>query len=305
MVPWYIWICSASLAVSVPLMWHAVAGGRVGRKARDALSVATTNDFRGVSLARPARERLADGVLAPIGRVVARLTPTGVAREAGRRISRAGLSHRLTAERLLAMKALTALAVFMAFFLFAIVGGSAVTLGLGLGLAAVAFVAPDSVLIRKGDAREETMRNDLPDVIDQVVIAVEAGLSFDSAVDRVARRGSGPMEQEMARVTQDIALGMSRKDSLMALGDRTDIPELRELVLALAQSEEHGLPLGRVLRIQADEIRDKRRSRAEERAMKIPVKIVFPVVMCILPCIAAVIVGPAIVRISENVNLGG
>lgn len=301
-VPFSVWLSAALVAFSAPLLWFSVAAGRSDKKAREALASATSLNFRDVSLARPARERLADTALVVLGDRIKRLTPVGISREAERRIARAGVGHRWTADRLLTVKALLAMTVFLLFFTFAIVGGSVVHLIFGAVLAAVAFVLPDIVLIRKGDNRQRIMRDDLPDVIDQVVISVEAGLSFDASVDRVARQGNGPLDVELQRVMQDIALGMSRKDALLALSDRSDIPELRELVLALAQSEEHGLPISRILRVQADEIRDKRRARAEENAMKVPVKIVFPLILCILPCLVSVIIGPAIVRIVQNLG---
>ena len=299
-VPLSVWLYAAAVAASVPILWYAVGAGKAGRKAKNALATASSLNFRDVSLARPVHERIADGALGVLGSGVKRLTPVGMAEEADRRIARAGLGHRWTADRLLTVKALLAISVFAVFFILALGSGSSTQLILGFLFAFFAFVLPDIILIRTGDSRQNTMRDELSDVIDQVVIAVEAGLSFDGAVDRVARNGEGPLEQELQRVMQDIALGLSRKDALMALADRSDIPELRELVLALAQSEEHGLPISRVLRVQADEVRDKRRARAEERAMKVPVKIVFPLILCILPCIAAVIVGPALVRITQE-----
>jgi len=299
-VPLSVWLSAAALIGSVGLIWVAVGGAKSGQRARDALASAGASDFRGLSLARPARERLSSGVLGQFGATMRRFTPAGVANEADRRILRAGLSHRWTAERLLATKFLLGIGIFLFFFLWSLSSGDGVYLLLGVLLGGVGFVLPDLVIIRMGESRSEQIRDDLADVVDQIVISVEAGLSFDSALERVARNGDGPLERELQRVLQDIALGMSRRDALMALTDRTDVEDLRELLLALVHSEEHGLPIGRVLRVQSEEIRDKRKFRAEERAMKIPVKIVFPLILCILPCIAAVIVGPAIVRITQN-----
>ncbi len=302
MAPWHIWLSAAALVTSIPLLWYSVAADRSTRRARDALMSAMAGTFRETSLARPARERILEGSVRRVVATIGKLTPVGMAREYDRRLARAGLAGRWTAERLLTVKALASLGVFLAFMALSAVNTSAVQLLLGALLAVFVFIIPDILIVRRGDAREAVMRQELPDIIDQVVIAVEAGLSFDSALDRVARKGSGPLAQEFHRFHQDISLGMSRRDGLMALADRTELPELRELMLALAQSEAHGLPLGRVLRVQADEIRDKRKSRAEERAMKVPVKIVVPVVLCIFPCLIAVIIGPALIRIFETLG---
>ena len=97
---------------------------------------------------------------------------------------------------------------------------------------------------------------------------------------------------------------MPRRVALDKLLDRTDVPDLRHFVVAIAQAERHGLPIAKVLRVQANELREKRRQRAEERAMKIPVKLVFPLVLCILPALFIVLLGPAAIRIA-NSSFGG
>jgi tight adherence protein C len=141
--------------------------------------------------------------------------------------------------------------------------------------------------------------------MDQIMINVEAGQSFDAAVTRVSNRGTGPAAEEFRRVMQDIQFGMTRREALEHLLERTDVPELRETVQALSQAERYGVPLGQVLRVQADELRDKRKQRAEERAMKVPVKILFPLMICILPALMVVIVGPGIISLVQRGGIAG
>ena len=135
--------------------------------------------------------------------------------------------------------------------------------------------------------------------LDQITISVEAGLGFEAAMARAAKTGEGPLTEELSRALSEIQLGSARQQALRGLVDRTNVPELRHFVLAILQAENYGLPIAHVLRIQAKELRVKRRQRAEERALKIPVKIVFPLAVCILPTLFIVILGPAAIRIFE------
>ena len=136
-------------------------------------------------------------------------------------------------------------------------------------------------------------------MIDQITVSVESGLGFDSAMARAARAGTGVFAEELRRVMQDMQVGLSREAAFDRLLGRTDVADLRHVVLAIRQSDRYGLPLADTLAVQAEELRDKRRARAEERAMKIPVKIVFPLVFCILPALFVVVLGPAFLKIND------
>jgi tight adherence protein C len=136
--------------------------------------------------------------------------------------------------------------------------------------------------------------------MDQLTISVEAGLGFDAALARVSTAGQGPLAEELRRLLGEIKVGVPRREALRHLLDRTEVQELRHFVLALQQAEEYGLPVARVLRVQAAELRIKRRQRAEEQAMKVPVKIVFPLVLCIFPSLFVVLLGPAVIRVMRT-----
>jgi tight adherence protein C len=132
---------------------------------------------------------------------------------------------------------------------------------------------------------------------------VEAGLGFDAALLRYADSAKGPLSDELSRSIQDIRLGATRRESFDMLLARTNSQDLRQFVQAITQGERHGLPMARILRSQAAELRMKRRQRAEQKAATIPVKVIFPMIGCILPCLFIVILGPAAFRIMDN--LGG
>ena len=139
----------------------------------------------------------------------------------------------------------------------------------------------------------------MADVLDQITVCVEAGLSFDNAVLRVANGGTGPLPEELGRTLQDVQLGLSRSAALERLLERTDVNDLRSFVHAFNQAERYGIPVAQILRVQSGEIRLKRRQHAEEAAMKLPVKLVFPTVLCILPALFVVVAGPAAIRVVQ------
>jgi tight adherence protein C len=137
--------------------------------------------------------------------------------------------------------------------------------------------------------------------MDLLTISVEAGLPFDSALSQVARNTDGPLADELFRVLQEMQIGLGRTDALHALGERTNVAELRGFVTAMVQADSFGIPIANVLRVQAREMRVKRSQRAEATAQKVPVKILFPLVFCILPALFIVVMGPAAISIYRNV----
>lgn len=165
---------------------------------------------------------------------------------------------------------------------------------------AFGYSLPNILLFNAGQKREKLMRNALPDAMDLLTISVEAGLGFDAAVSRVAKNGEGPLNQEFARLLQEMQLGVGRVDAMRAMADRTSLPDLKSFCSAMIQADSLGIPIARVLRIQSQEMRTKRRQRAEEKAQQVPVRIMIPLVLFILPCLFLVILGPAGIQIAET-----
>ncbi|WP_033345571.1 type II secretion system F family protein [Catenuloplanes japonicus] len=166
--------------------------------------------------------------------------------------------------------------------------------------AAAGFYACDLIVRNRAAARQLELGRSLPDVLDTLVISVEAGLGFDAALAQVARHGKGPMVRELFRVLQEMQIGKSRTEALRAMADRTTVLELKGFVSAIIHSGELGVPIASVLREQASEMRVKRRQRAEEQAQKVPVKILFPVLFCIFPAMFVVVLGPGILSILKS-----
>lgn len=161
----------------------------------------------------------------------------------------------------------------------------------------LAFFVPDLLLYSRATERQKLISLELPDTLDQMTIAVEAGLGFDSAMAKTSANGTGPLAAELVRTLQDMSLGRSRKDAYLTLAERTTSQDLRRFTRAIIQADTYGIAVAGVLRIQAAEMRLKRRQRAEERAMKIPVLVVFPLTVCILPVLFIVLLTPAVLNI--------
>ncbi len=163
----------------------------------------------------------------------------------------------------------------------------------------VSYFAPDIIVHGRAVERQTKMMYDLPDILDQIVISIEAGMGFESALARVGANNHGPLGEEIVRTVQDMTLGMSRRDSYLALARRNDVEDLNRFTKSIVQAEEFGVPISRVVRLQADEMRDKRRQRARETAMKVPVKLLFPMLICIMPVLFIVILTPAIISLGK------
>lgn len=159
------------------------------------------------------------------------------------------------------------------------------------------FFLPDVLINSRAHDRQEAIKHALPDTLDQMTIAVEAGLGFDAAMASAARGGKGPLAEELIRVLQDMSIGRTRRDAFHELERRTNVEDLRRFVRAVVQADAYGVAIGDVLRVQAGEMRLKRRQRAEEQAQKVTVKVLFPLVFCLLPVLFIVVMTPAVIGI--------
>ena len=153
-------------------------------------------------------------------------------------------------------------------------------------------------------ARREQVTNDLPDLLDLMTISVAAGLGLEQAMQVSCARFESPVCHELRLTLREMELGLSRQDALENMKLRTDIDDLVTFAVVLAQADALGLPIGRVLQAQADEMRDKRRQRGREKAAKVPVKILFPLALCFLPAIMIVILGPIVGPIKHALHGG-
>jgi tight adherence protein C len=173
-----------------------------------------------------------------------------------------------------------------------VMSGGLAILGLVL-LPVVGAQLPRSWLSRKVEERMDAIRRDLPDTLDLLAISVEAGMGFEGALGVVCDNFDSPLADEFARTLREMELGLPRREALQNMKRRTEVPELSNFVLTLTQADALGMPVGRVLKTSAEEMRSKRQQWAREKAAKLPVKILFPLVLFIFPAIFVVLLGPA------------
>jgi tight adherence protein C len=285
-----------------------------------------TNEARGVSKSLAVMEAFSaapeamkkeldpsynDRVLTPVlGRFVGlgrRLTPNDYAERIQSKLDVAGNPPGMTVDRIVSLKVVgIGVGVGVGVLLAVLLDWSAVRWILAAaGGGVLGYYAPNLYLYQKGHDRTEKMQRALPDALDLLSISVEAGLGFDAALSQVARNTEGPLAQELARVLQEMQIGLGRSAALRALGERSTLPDLRSFTSAMVQADSFGIPVGQVLRVQSAEIRLKRRQRAEEQAQKVPVKIMIPLVLFILPCLFIAVIGPAIIRMMSTFGSGG
>jgi tight adherence protein C len=227
-----------------------------------------------------------------LGRGAVRILPTPLIEGPRKNLLLAGHPGGMDFGRLMGIKVALAV-VFGGFFVFL---GHPVW---GLGFAAAGFFGPDYWIAAEKDKRQAAMRDAAADTIDQLTIVVEAGLGFDAALHRVASTNDGPLADELQHTVSDMRAGVPRDVALKGLADRTRIPEIRRLVVALTQAQRHGTPLSETLRVQSAELRDKRTQRVEEKAAKLGTKMIFPIVFCFMPVFFIIILVPAVAGLAE------
>jgi tight adherence protein C len=250
----------------------------------------------------PLRERAIAPILAGLTGMGRRFTPAGYVEQSRQKLITAGTGDQASLDRFLAIRVVTVVAApvmtLLAYVYSPIDGLGQLALAGLVGFAL--FAGPDAVLNRKVEERMTELRRKLPDVMDLLVISVEAGLGFEQALDRTTAAVPGALTEEFARMLGEIRAGASRAEALRALDARTNVPEIRSFVLAILQADTFGVSIGRVLRAQAEEMRIKRRQIAQEKAQKAPVKMLIPMVFCIFPALFVVILGPAFITITDN-----
>jgi tight adherence protein C len=262
------------------------------------------DNVRDQELLNPLTERAVKPVLSGLTGLGRRFTPVGYTDTVKQKLVRAGKPGPDAADRFLAVRVVTVAlvpVVFIGTYLWNPLGLEGMLQLAAFGLVAAGLVlGPDAILNRRVEERQYQLRRQLPDIMDLLVISVEAGLGFEQAIDRVVVSVPGPLSDEFARMLGETRAGSSRADAMRALDVRTDVAEIRSFVLAILQADTFGVSIGRVLRSQADEMRIKRRQIAQERAQKAPVKMMVPMVFCVFPALFVVVLGPAIINIRET-----
>jgi tight adherence protein C len=164
------------------------------------------------------------------------------------------------------------------------------------------FYLPHLMLTSRITRRQKEIRKAMPDALDLLTICVEAGLGFDAAMAKVSEKWENELALAFARAIREVQLGKVRREALKTMADRLGIPEMTSFVAAIIQSEQLGVSMAKVLRIQSDQMRMKRRQHAEEEAHKAPIKMIIPMALLIFPSIMIIILTPAAIQIMENLG---
>jgi len=259
-------------------------------------------DVRDQEMLAPISERVVSPLLQGFGAVAQRFTPEGYRDQVARKLVLAGKANDFSVDQILVFKVIGLMSglVWLPLILFGLQLTGLIAVVFVAVLWGVCFMVPDVLLSRAIEARTHAIARQLPDILDLLVISVEAGLGFEQALERTTSAVPGPLSDEFRRMLRENRLGSSRADALRAMDARCDVPELRTFILAMLQAETFGVSIVRILRSQADEMRVQRRQRAQTQAQKLPVKMLFPMVFCIFPSVFVVILGPAMIQIAHS-----
>jgi tight adherence protein C len=291
-IPPLVLAAAGAVALAVPLLGWAL----LARPDPSALA-ARDNLVRGYAPVDASAPRRSGA--GAISRLAGLLTPGGTLARLDRLLATAGRPAGWPMARVIAAKlVLGAIAAGLGALMVSARPGLPMVL-LVAAVTVVAWFVPDLLLLSRGQERQQAIALELADTLDQMTIAVEAGLGFEAAMARTARNGKGALAEELVRTLQDIAVGQPRREAYLSLAERTGVPDLRRFVRAVVQADAYGISIADVLRTQAAEMRLKRRQRAEQKAMQIPVKVIFPLILCILPTLFIVLLAPAVMRMVE------
>lgn len=282
---------AAILAIIAPvslMTWLAFTGDRAG--------------LRNIQTNLGRRPETAGSVVSAAGQLAAlsrRVTPKGYAAWLDKQLAGAGRPKDWPLGRVIMVKPLLALTGAVLGTMLVAGSPTITNVLLMVGVTALAYFVPDILIRNNAQKRREQIKLELPDTLDQMLISVQAGLGFETAMARAGQNGKGPLADELIRTLQDIQVGRSRKEAYLAMAQRVDVPDLRSFVRAVVQADSYGIAIAGVLHAQAKDMRVKRRQRAEEHAMKMPVKMLFPLVFFILPTLFIVVLGPTAMSIMD------
>jgi tight adherence protein C len=274
-------------------------GDRAERLLRGAASSAA--DEEEIDDSEPLRERLLKPILDALNGTFLKLLPAGVMKSIQDRLDSAGNPANLAPIEFLGMRIGFGIgAIFVGLLAGAALlqrgmGNNAYLCGVMVGVCCL--MLPDTGLNRAIDDRRYKIKKALPDVIDLLVVCVEAGIGFDGAVAKVVEKSKGPLADEFARVLQEMRLGKLRSQALRDMAKRVGVIEISTFVAAICQAEQTGASLSTTLTAQAGMMRSRRSQRVREAAAKLPVKMLFPLVFCIFPAIFVVLLGSGIIQL--------
>jgi tight adherence protein C len=257
-----------------------------------------------IELSQPFSQRVIRPMLISLSRGVSKLSPSKSREAAELQLELAGRPYNWGATEFLGMRTLVALVLGVLLFLVAAVSqGFLMALLIGLVAGLLGFFLPLLWLRSKIRNRQSEIVKSLPDALDLLTITVEAGMGFDGAIQKVAEKWANELSKGFNKVTQEMRLGISRREALKNMDRTMGVPDVTTFVAAIIQAEQLGVSIAKILRVQSEQMRIRRRQRAEEMANKAPIKMLFPMVFLIFPALFIILLGPAILVIMETEGL--
>ena len=302
------WIIVVGVIVVIGIILVVVMGGRRLESDEDPLTArlaefsarGTPVTLEEIELSQPFQDRVIVPLLRKLGDISTKFTPQHALETTRQKIELAGNPGNLGAASLLSLRFVGA--GVLGGLMFLIFLGSNTwpvsrEIMVSIAFTVLGFFFPQLWLQSKIDRRQKGIRKALPDALDLLTICVEAGLGFDAAMSKVGEKWENDLSLAFARAIREIQLGKLRREALRDMAERIGLSEMTSFVAAIIQSELLGVSMARVLRIQADQMRLKRRQRAEEEAQKAPIKMLLPMGLFIFPSIMIVLLTPALMRI--------
>jgi tight adherence protein C len=249
-----------------------------------------------IELSQPFMDRVVLPMIHRLGELSSRFTPQHVLEQTRKKLEMAGNPGRIDASTFMVLHFVAAVVFGGLVFLLSLASKTftlPVKMLLVIGFTVVGYFFPDLYLKSRIDRRQKQVRKAMPDALDLLTICVEAGLGFDAAMAKVNEKWDNELSMALGRVIREIQLGKLRRDALRDMADRLGLAEMTSFVAAVIQSEMLGVSMAKVLRIQSDQMRVKRRQRAEEEAHKAPIKMIIPLGIFVFPSLMIVLLTPA------------
>ena len=258
-----------------------------------------------IELAQPFSERVVMPFMRRLGDISTRFTPQNVLEQTRKKLELAGNPGQIDASTFMILHFVAA--VFLGGLIFVISLFSKtftlpIKILLVVGFTVLGYFLPDLLLKSRIDSRQKSVRKAMPDALDLLTICVEAGLGFDASMAKVHEKWDNELALAFGRVIREIQLGKLRRDALRDMAERLGIAEMTSFVAAVIQSEMLGVSMAKVLRIQSDQMRVRRRQYAEEQAHKAPIKMIFPMGLLIFPALMIVLLTPAALRLMGSLK---
>ncbi len=257
-----------------------------------------------IELSQPFSERIIRPILVNLSKAASKLSPAKAREAAELQLQLAGKPYGWGPTEFSGLRVFVALLLGGLLFLATVVSQKfIIALAVGGVSLLIGFMAPLLWLRSKTSTRQADILKGLPDALDLLTIIVEAGMGFDGAIQKIAEKWDNEISKGFAKVVQEMRLGVVRRVALKNMDESMGVPDVTTFVAAIIQAETLGVSIAKILRIQSEQMRTKRRQRAEEMANKAPIKMLFPMVFLIFPALFVILLGPAVLIMMET-NFG-